>query len=97
MTAQVRVLVWYRTAEHDRISEAYREVTAGLSGTAGLLRSELIRSVADPDSYAVLSEWQSMAALRAWETGSGHGTPEPLRAFSDRARPGGGFAIYQVS
>jgi heme-degrading monooxygenase HmoA len=98
MTARVRVLVWYRTAEHGQISHAYRQVTAELAGTAGLLRSELLRSVDDPDSYAILSEWQSLAALRSWERGSGHrGTPEPLRLFSDRSRPGGGFAVYQVS
>jgi heme-degrading monooxygenase HmoA len=97
VTAPVRVLVWYRTSEHERISRAYRQVTVALAGTAGLIRSELIRSVTDPDSYAILSEWQSLAALRAWESGAGHGTPAPLRAFSDRARPGGGFGIYQVS
>ena len=97
MSARVRVLVWYRTSEHERISRAYGEVTRGLAGTAGLVRSELIRSVADPDSYAILSEWQSLAALRAWERGSGHGTPAPLRAFSDHGRPGGGFGIYQVT
>ena len=91
------MLVWYRTSEHDRISEAYHQVTDGLAGTAGLLRSELIRSVADQDSYAILSDWQSLAALRAWENGTGHGTPEPLRPFSDHARPGGAFAIYQVT
>lgn len=96
--ATVRVLVWYRAADHEQIVRAFRQVDAGLAGTPGLLRSELIRSVADPGSYAILSEWQSLTALRSWESGSGHqGTPEPLRAFSDRSRPGGGFGIYQVS
>lgn len=98
MTARVAVLVWYRTADHDQISAAYQQVTAGMTGTAGLLGSELLRSVSDPGSYAILSEWQSLDALRAFEQGPGHqGTPEPLRVFSDRARPGGGFAVYQVS
>lgn len=95
--AKVRVLVWYRAADHERIVRAYQQVDAVLAGTPGLVSSELIRSVTDPDSYAVLSEWQSLEALRSWESGQGHGTPEPLRIFSDRGRPGGGFGIYQVN
>jgi heme oxygenase (mycobilin-producing) len=98
MTARVRVLVWYRAADHEQISAAYQQVDAGMAGTAGLLHSELLRSVDDPDSYAVLSEWQSLDALRSFQRGPGHrSTPEPLRLFSDRARPGGGFGVYQVS
>ncbi len=97
LAAKVRVLVWYRAADSDQIVRAYRQVTAELAGTPGLLGSELIRSADDPDSYAVLSEWQDLAALRSWENGLGHrGAPEPLRLFSDRGRPGGGFGIYQV-
>lgn len=95
--AKVRVLVWYRAADHDQIVRAYQQVDAGLAGTPGLMGSELIRSVTDPDSYAILSEWQSLEALRSWESGQGHQAPEPLRLYSDRGRPGGGFGIYQVS
>jgi heme-degrading monooxygenase HmoA len=95
--ARVRVLVWYRAADHEQIISAYRQVTAELAGTPGLLSSELIRSAADQESYAVLSEWQSLAALRSWESGRGHAeTPAALRLLSDRSRPGGSFGVYQV-
>jgi heme oxygenase (mycobilin-producing) len=96
-SARVRVLVWYRAADQDQITSAYRQVTAELAGTPGLLSSELIRSAADQESYAVLSEWQSLAALRSWESGRGHAqAPAALRLLSDRDRPGGSFGVYQV-
>jgi heme-degrading monooxygenase HmoA len=97
VTAKVRVLVWYRAGEHEQISQVYRQVSAELAGTAGLVGSELLRSADDPHSYAVLSEWQDLEALRRWERGAGHGqAAAPLRRFSDRTRPGGGFGIYLV-
>jgi heme oxygenase (mycobilin-producing) len=95
---RVRVLVWLRTAEHQDVTETYWLTSNELAGTAGLLGSELIRSLQDPACYVVVSEWESMDAFCAWEGGPAHrGATAPMRPFQDRDRPGGSYGVYEVS
>jgi heme-degrading monooxygenase HmoA len=95
---RVRVLVWLRTAAHQDVTDTYRLTSRELAGTAGLLGSELIRSLQDPASYAVVSEWESMDAFRAWEGGPAHrGSTAPMRPFQDTGRPGGSYGVYEIT
>ncbi len=96
--SRVRVLVWHRVPESERanVEQAHRQISAALRGTPGLLASELLRARGEPDSVVVMSEWESLAAFEAWESGTGHrGTTAPLRAYRDQERERG-FEVYQV-
>jgi heme-degrading monooxygenase HmoA len=92
--ARVRVLV-YLAVPGERVgavTDAYHGISAALAGTPGLLRNELLRSVRDPAAFAVLSEWEDLAAFREWENGTGHRpATAPLREY------GTGFHVYQVT
>jgi heme-degrading monooxygenase HmoA len=95
---RVRVLVYAADpeAEPEAVGAAYRTISEELAGTPGLVGNELMRSVSDPASYVVMSEWESMAAFRTWEEGPSHrGTTAPLRPYQDR-RAGGPFGLYEV-
>jgi heme-degrading monooxygenase HmoA len=94
----VRVLLYLRApdAEVPAVTDSYHRVSKELAGTPGLVGNELLRELSDPGAFAVLSEWESLAAFRAWEKGSAHrGTTSPLRPFQDgeRRTP---FALYEV-
>lgn len=96
---RARVLIYYRAPENDPdiIEKAYHGISAALAGTPGLLRNELLRDVAEPDSFIVLSEWESLDAFRAWEEGPQHrGNTSPLREYQDRSR-GKHYGIYEVT
>lgn len=96
---RVRVVVYARAepADAGALEEAYHRVSHDLAGTPGLLANELLRSVTDGQAYAVMSEWESVAAFSAWEQGATHrGTTAPLRPFQDRGR-GATFEIYAVT
>jgi heme-degrading monooxygenase HmoA len=96
---RARVLLYCRAPQEDPapVERAYHEISGALLGTPGLLRNELLRDVFEPDRFVVLSEWESLAAFREWESGSAHrGTTSPLRQYQDRSvgRP---FGLYEVT
>ncbi|KWX04668.1 antibiotic biosynthesis monooxygenase [Carbonactinospora thermoautotrophica] len=97
MTGRVRVLVYLTAPDGDVsvIEEAYHAISGRLQGTPGLVGNELLRSLSDPDSFAVISEWESLDAFRAWEQGPDHrDVTAPLRPFqSVTMRP----AVYEVT
>ncbi|MGY1434625.1 antibiotic biosynthesis monooxygenase family protein [Streptomyces reniochalinae] len=96
---RVRVLLYLRAAESEvaAVEEAYHRISKDLAGTPGLLGNELLRETSDPGAFAVLSEWENLAAFRTWESGSAHrGTTSPLRAYQDGERPRP-FALYEVA
>lgn len=98
-TAGVRVMLHLRCEEADEsgVARAYHEISESLAGTPGLLHNELLRDLTDPGAMAVLSEWRSLDAFRAWEEGNSHrGTTTPLRAYQDRSRPRP-FSLYEIS
>ncbi|MEU8523362.1 antibiotic biosynthesis monooxygenase [Streptomyces sp. NPDC048577] len=94
----VRVMLHLRPApgEDAAVAEAYHRISKDLDGTPGLLGNELLRVITDEGAYAVLSEWESMAAFRDWEAGSAHrGTTSPLRPYQDTERPSP-FSLFEV-
>jgi heme-degrading monooxygenase HmoA len=96
---RVRVLLYLRAAESEvtAVEEAYHRISKDLAGTPGLLGNELLREAFDPGAFAVLSEWEELAAFQAWESGSAHrGTTSPLRRYQDSGRPRP-FALYEVA
>lgn len=96
MSRRVRVLLYLRDDDPDGITRAYHRVSRALSGIEGLLGNELLRSAHDPCEFAVLSEWESMAAFQAWERRAEHRhMTAPLRPYQDRTR-GVVFAVYAV-
>jgi heme-degrading monooxygenase HmoA len=97
--ARARVLLYCRAPGGDPapIEEAYHAISADLNGTTGLLHNELLRDVLEPDAFIVLSEWASLAAFHAWESGPDHrDTTSPLRGYQDRSRPRP-FGLYEVT
>lgn len=95
---RARVLIYFRAPGGDggAIEHAYHGISEALAGTEGLLHNELLRDVAESDSFIVLSEWRDLAAFRAWEEGAGHrSTTSPLRQFQDRDRLRH-YGIYEV-
>lgn len=94
----VQVAVWHRAADAAAIEDAYRLVSKRLAGTAGLLGNRLLRSLTDPASYLIQSEWQDLGAFTAWERTPGH--PEataPLRQYRDYSSQPGGHAVYEMT
>lgn len=99
-TERARVLIYYRAPsdEPDVVEKHYHETSAVLTGTPGLLNNELLRDAAHPDRYIVLSEWESLAAFRNWETGPHHrGNTSPMRPYQDREPRSEHYGIYEVA
>jgi heme oxygenase (mycobilin-producing) len=97
-TGRVRVLVWHRApaTQPAAVADAYHAISRELAGTPGLVRNELLGSVAEPDSLVVMSEWESLAAFQVWEQGFQHRkTTSPLRPYQDRAR-GRHYEVFRV-
>lgn len=94
-----RVLIWYRAPKDDpsAVERSFHEVSPQLKGTEGLVRSELLSSPLDPDSYVVASEWRDLDAFRTWESGPDHrGRTSPMRPFQDREPRTAHWAVYTV-
>ncbi len=94
-----RVLIWYRAPEDDpgAVLRSFHEVSPQLQGTAGLVRSELLRNPLDPASYLVASEWESLDAFRTWESGPDHrGRTSPMRPYQDREPRTAHWAVYTL-
>lgn len=94
---QVMVYVAPPPDEPDAVADAYRRISRALAGTPGLRGNRLLRSVHDARDCVVVSEWESLAAFRAWEAGESHrDTTAPLRPYQ-HDRKGSRFALYQVA
>jgi heme-degrading monooxygenase HmoA len=99
MSRRARVIVWHRVPSGGpaELEAAYHAISEELACTPGLLGNELLRSVHEPDRFAVLSEWESLGAFRTWEQGPLHRSyTSPLRPYQDRRRPGGHYEILEV-
>ncbi|MBP2327258.1 heme-degrading monooxygenase HmoA [Kibdelosporangium banguiense] len=93
----VRVLLYHTTPDTAAIEAAYHRTSEHLAGVPGLMGNELLRSVADPSGFVVVSSWHSLAAFMEWERGPDHKRQTaPLRPFRDTttSRP---FDVYQVA
>jgi heme-degrading monooxygenase HmoA len=72
MTVRVMVFATVRDGDATAFEEAYSEVSAKVLGTPGHLRDELLHQVDTPNTYILLSEWQSEEQFRAWEDAPVH-------------------------
>jgi heme oxygenase (mycobilin-producing) len=100
MSGRVRVLLHLRTSPDgiQAVENGYHAISNVLAGTPGLLGNELLRDVSDPGRLVVLSEWETLAAFRAWEKGSAHRqTTSPLRDFQDGDLGDRRYGIYEVT
>jgi heme-degrading monooxygenase HmoA len=98
-STRVHVIVFLRAPDGDRsvIERTYRQISWAREEIAGLLRSELLSDTEDPDGFALLSEWESLAAFREWQLGPDHrDNPSALRPYQDRSR-GKHYMVYEVS
>lgn len=98
--SRARVIVYYQTPDGtaETVQRAYHTASSALRGTPGLISNELLHDVGRGDRYAVLSEWDSLDAFRAWEQGPDHrGRTSPLRSFQDRGDDRGHYAVYEVA
>lgn len=100
MSRRARVILWYRTPPGDPsgLERAYHEISQKLAGWPGLIGNELLRSVQRPDRFAILSEWESLSAFRAWERDPDHpARTAQLRPYQDHDRAVGHYEVYEVT
>lgn len=100
MIGRVHVLVYASApnADIDTVETAYHTISRALEGTPGLLRNVLLRSIHDPISFVVMSEWRDLESFRDWEEGASHrDVTAPLRPLQDDAAGRGSFGIYEVT
>ncbi len=94
-----RVMLYCRATDEAgaaAIEDAYHRISKELAGTDGMLGNELIRDLADPTAFVVVSRWTSVAAFFAWESGPDHrDATSPMREYQDRSR-GTPFGLYEV-
>jgi heme oxygenase (mycobilin-producing) len=99
MGEPVRVMLYVADPEHapGSVESAYQAVSHALDGTPGLLGNSLLRSVEDPRSFVVVSEWADLRAFREWEGGNGHrDTTSPLRPLQTPAASRV-FGVYEIA
>jgi heme-degrading monooxygenase HmoA len=91
----VRVLVWHDAQGNaPALEQEYERISRRLAGTPGLVANELWHSAADPQRYAVASEWVSLEAFRAWaDDPEQHRVTWSLRRYRPDNRD---FGIYAV-
>jgi heme-degrading monooxygenase HmoA len=91
------VLLFVSAPAPDAVADAYHGVSQSLAGTPGLVRNALLELVDAGDRFVVLSEWESLDAFRAWESGTDHRRlTAPLRPYHDRSMAGG-YGVYRVA
>jgi heme-degrading monooxygenase HmoA len=64
----VRVLVLTEIGEGDEAAfeQAFARVAAGMKGTPGHIRDELLRDTRNPSSYVLVGEWTTLEEFMAW-------------------------------
>jgi heme-degrading monooxygenase HmoA len=90
-----RVIIYFRSEGGDTaaLEEGYRRMAREQATRRGLVSSELLRSVGDSDSFAVLTEWETLGHFIGWQRERGHDDDtSPMDAFLDRRLAGGKYA-----
>jgi heme-degrading monooxygenase HmoA len=78
MAARVMVFARINRGDEEAFEAAYAQVTAYVKGTPGHIADELLRRNEPPDAdnepqtYVLLSEWESKEAFLAWENAPVH-------------------------
>ncbi len=82
MTARVMVRATIKDGDQKPFEAAFAEVSSKVKGTPGHIRDELLREEDVPNSYILLSEWESKEAFLAWEDAPIHRqTTTPMRPY----------------
>lgn len=82
MTVRGMVFAKIKPGEESAFEAAFTEVSNKVKGTPGHIRDELLRDIAEPGSYILLSEWESEEAFLAWEDAPIHRqTTTPMRPY----------------
>jgi heme-degrading monooxygenase HmoA len=82
VTARVMVIATVAPGKEAAFEAAYAQVTRQVKGTPGHIRDELLRAADEPGAYVLLSEWESVAAFKAWEDAPIHReTTTPMRPY----------------
>jgi heme-degrading monooxygenase HmoA len=96
---EIRVFVHHRAADRmaEPIHAAYLLAASDLAGTPGYLGDELLCPRADSGRRTLLMRWDDITSYAAWERAHRErGHPSPLRAYQDRALPGGHHQTFIV-
>jgi heme oxygenase (mycobilin-producing) len=78
MAARVMVFAKINRGDEEAFEAAYAQVTATVKGTPGHIADELLRrneppdAAGEPQTYVLLSEWESKDAFLAWENAPVH-------------------------
>jgi heme-degrading monooxygenase HmoA len=78
MAARVMVFAKINRGDEEAFEAAYAQVTSNVKGTPGHVNDELLRRNEPPDgdgepqSYILLSEWESKEDFLAWENAPVH-------------------------
>jgi heme oxygenase (mycobilin-producing) len=99
MVPHIRVLLYAATptGAPTAVTDAYHQISQRLSGTPGLLNSELLQEVTGSGEFIIMSEWSSLDAFQMWEAGSDHRhSTAPLRPYHSYPQ-GAAFGIYKVA
>ncbi|MBA2288341.1 MAG: antibiotic biosynthesis monooxygenase [Ktedonobacteraceae bacterium] len=67
MTVRVMVFTSIIPGQQAAFEAAFTEVTRQVKGTPGHIKDELLHQENAPESYILLSEWESREAFIAWE------------------------------
>ena len=66
MSVRVLVIAEITPGEEDAFEQAFAAVAAGMKGTPGHIRDELLRDTRSPSSYVLVGEWTSVEEFMAW-------------------------------
>jgi heme-degrading monooxygenase HmoA len=82
MSTRVMVFATIKSGAQQEFEAAFASVTQQVKGTPGHIKDELIKDASNPDSYILLSEWESQEAFLAWENAPVHKeTTTPMRPY----------------
>ena len=66
MSVRVLVLAEIGPGDEAAFEQAFGAVAAGMKGTQGHIRDELLRDVRESNSYVLVGEWSSREEFLAW-------------------------------
>lgn len=95
MSVRVLVLTEIEPGNEQAFEQAFSNVAAGMKGTAGHIRDELLRDTRNASSYVLVGEWTSIDEFMAWFNDPKHPemTSEMHQYWAGRAQHG----LYDVA
>jgi heme-degrading monooxygenase HmoA len=95
LSVRVLVMTEITPGDEEAFEQAFAKVAAGMKGTPGHVRDELLRDTRNPSFYILAGEWTSREEFQAWFDDPKH--PQmttPMRQYwAGRAQHG----VYDVA